>query len=130
MKRLIWLIALAAPCGYAHAGCPEEHSAEMGSVVVELEEVTGRMESYVAAAEGMHDLNGHPETILPVLEQFMTTLESEFNDRKDVYNSLDIQYDCDEHENRVHAVYRRVTDASVAYAELKFELQKRSRENR
>ena len=123
MKRMISTLVVLAFCSQAHAACTEDRRAELGDAVSEMENVAGRMESYVVEAEKMHSKNDEPSTILPVLERFMTTLESEFNDNKNVYNSLDMQYDCSELESRVHAIYERMTNASVGYAELKFKLQ-------
>ena len=120
---------MLALCNQAHAACTEDRRVELDVAVNEMENVASRMESYVVEAEQMYNQNDEPSTILPVLERFMTTLESEFNDNKDVYNRLDMQYDCSELEGRVHAIYERVTNASVGYAELKFKLKNLSQDN-
>ena len=74
----------------------------------------------------MYDAKTVPEEILPVLELFMITLESEFNHNKDIYNSLEMDYGGDALDDQVLSIYRRVTNASVDYAELKFQLKKLS----
>ena len=130
MKPLMTALVMLALCNTAHAACTDDRRAELEDVVIKMESVTSQMESYVVDSENMHVENDDPETIFPILEQFMTTLKSEFNNNKDVYNSLDMQYDCPDYEDRVHAVYERVTNASISYAELKFQLRKLSQDNR
>ena len=124
MARIILALMVIIWCNYTYAQCAEKHRIESANIVNTLDHVTMQMESYVNAAKQMYIEKKEPETILSALSQFMITLETEFNEWKDLYNNIDMQYDCGFNERKVRSIYLRITNSSIDYAHLKFKLER------